>query len=140
MNMSKYCLGALLVAVSMNACADAQVLLGDFGHDSTATKNKPVWTIRRTSAGLLEVFWHSNGRSESVKVTSDEEKHAFWEKMWWDSDSYKGATCLSSMESIICYVPPEIRKNTDWIRNHKSDYFRFDGFAGVMEIEKIKAQ
>jgi len=128
----------LLLCLIFPAVVSAQThLVGDFTHDYTTPKNKPVWTIQNTS-DIWTVYNHGGKKTFKAKTLSEAERRKFWEKMWWPTATAAEASCLTYDEALICHVPKKAKIKIDDLKNRGSEYFHYDSIGGMMEISLKK--
>lgn len=133
--MNKFFSSALLL-LTASTTAQASLPIGAFGHEFTATKNAPVWSVR-TQAGTYNVLSYGDGKKKSAHVLTRDERKAFWSKMAWTPSSHENAECIGNRLETICYVPPKTRQLIPALQSQVSDFFHFDKIGGIMEIQKI---
>jgi hypothetical protein len=133
--MNKFFSSALLL-LTASTTAQASLPVGTFGHEFTAIKNAPVWSVR-TQAGTYNVLSYGGGIKKSAHVLTRDERIAFWSEMAWTPGSHEDAECIGNTLETICYVPTKTRKLIPALQSQASDFFHFDKTGGIMEIQKI---
>ena len=125
---------------TMMAHAQANPVVGTFGHDYTEKTNEPVWTV--SSAGQqIKLKSHGGGPTVKVTILSREQRKALWDALAFDSDtgSFAQAECVGGGAEYICHVPMAARAGIPELKTQKSDFFHYDRAGGLMEIRKIAA-
>ena len=118
--------------------AQTSTISGSFGHAFTGKANEAVWTVKANGATPLLV---TVGAKTSVKafVLTKEQRKDLWDKLSFDSStgSFEQADCIATSEEYICNVPQKSRALISDLKDRKSDFFHFDSFGGLMEINKV---
>lgn len=111
---------------------------GPFGHAFTATDTSTVWTLNTLSKSIT---MHRHGDSANLAggVATPDEKKAFWERMMWEGNGWKKASCLrfedpDEGENLFCHLSKADRKGISWLEDFASEHFHWSQMAGVMEI------
>lgn len=132
--LSVFCLCAPTGA----AYAETDPFVGRFTHDYTRSKDESVWTVKKSGAAW-QVLIHGSRETVSARRTSDAERKAFWEQMWWPADKANDARCLrieGKWPGLMCYVQSSTRAHISDLAKNKSDYFYFDPMGGLREIRR----
>jgi hypothetical protein len=135
--MKKRLLSLVLLIAAFPAFAEINPIVGAFGHDFTTTKNDPVFTVKENK-GSFQLTQHGDDSMHTLSALSNAAKKEFWDKMWWESNSFEKAQCLGNQEVIMCFVPKAERQKEAGLKDRQSDYFYYSPIAGVMEIAKIQ--
>jgi hypothetical protein len=128
---------ALLGATAPAALAQADSLMGTFGHRYTQVAQTPVWEVRTSGDRYQLVTLGSAAPPLEAHELSENERRQFWQTMWWPGESSAWARCVGSARAVICHVPPRVRDAVGDLKRFRSDYFYFDPLAGLMEAERL---
>jgi hypothetical protein len=122
---------------SLPAMAAMNILVGTFGHTNTTEKHDLVWTITE-SKGLFNLRFHGDSSVRRLKMLSLAKRQKFWQKMWWESNSYIKAICLGDdIGTIVCSVSKNERAAQPDLKHLKSDTFYYDPVFGLIEMIRI---
>ena len=130
---------ALALGVASFACsAQADLFVGKFGHEYTSPEGTPVWEIKRNNGQYQFDILNDEDPSQSAHEFSENERRKFWKTMLWPEEGSIPASCVGNAERVMCYVTPQVRSRTDWLKDNKSNYFYYDQLLGVMEVQKLE--
>lgn len=126
-----------LCALTRTANAETEPLVGSFTHDFTRPKLTLCGTVKKSGTAWT-VLIHGSNETVSTKRSSEAEKKAFWDRMWWPTEKAKDAHCLQmegNLQGMMCFVQSSTRAQVSDLAK-KSDYFYFDQMGGLMEIRR----
>jgi hypothetical protein len=143
--MKKILITLTLGFVSLTCAAQADLLVGNYGHGYTKKKGEAVWEIKDGSAQYQLVTLNDEEPPPQSHEFSESERRELWKTMWWPEQSSVSASCIGSISQdvfgnsvrVICHVPPKARAEIGDLKNYKSNYFYRDPVAGLMEIQKL---
>jgi hypothetical protein len=138
MNVLSALLAPVLLTLSCSVQANDGPIVGEFGHNFTAKKNDPVWSIRRTATGL-SILLHGDGTVVAAAIASDIQKQQFWDKMGWESNPHS-STCVAFPGAMLCHVPTTTRSKIFDLKDCRTGYFYFDSILGLLQVEKVGAK
>lgn len=117
---------------------------GRFGHGYAATDTSTVWTLS-TSGKTSRMHRHGDGADLTGRASTQEERKSFWERMMWEGEGWKRASCLrfedpEEGENLFCHLSKADRKGIPWLEDFASEHFHWSSMAGVMEIRPLGAK
>mgnify|MGYP001214511719 CR=1 FL=1 len=130
-------IASILTLASFSCSAQANLLVGKFGHGYSKLKGTPVWEVTMTGNQLNLVTLNAEEPTQPTHELSDAERRRLWQAMWWPEETSITATCVGNSKEVLCHVPSQTRSNIGGLKSQTSNYFYFDPIVGLMEIMRI---